>query len=171
MRTRPTLLTLIFFTASIILSGCLDVEQHYTLNPDGSGKVSIDADLTDWTLDASDKDIKEKLRERVKDFIDSTKGIDAWKDVSYTMNEDKVHFQGTAYFPDITKVESKDLGLAKIVITPFPEGRRRSAWTWNRDRTSRRHHHHPRVKAKRLRPIPASSGSASRSTLLGASMG
>src|SRR5437763_8602917 len=103
MRTRSFLLALILSSASIILSGCLDVEQHYTINPDGSGKVDLVANLTDWTLDANDKDIKQKLRDRVKDFLDSTKGIEAWKDVSYSMKDDKLHFAGTAYFSDITK--------------------------------------------------------------------
>jgi hypothetical protein len=109
---------------AVLLAGCLDVEHHYALNPDGSGKVTVDARITDWTIDASDKDVQKKLQDAVKGYLDSSRGVDAWTNVTYALEGDKVHFTGTAYFPDVTKLESSPLGLEHLTFERQPNGDR-----------------------------------------------
>jgi hypothetical protein len=109
---------------AMLLAGCLDVEHHYSLNPDGSGKVTVDARITDWTIDASDKDVQKKLQETVKGYLDSSRGVEAWTNVTYALEGDKVHFTGTAYFPDVTNLESNPLGLEHLTFDRQPNGDR-----------------------------------------------
>jgi hypothetical protein len=103
------------FFASLVLagvgffaSGCLELSESFTLNPDGSGKVVVDTLSPDGSQFAPANQPKPKPDELVKKAIEGaikSKGVDAWSDVSGEIAKDgRVHFHGTAYFPDINKV-------------------------------------------------------------------
>ncbi len=97
-----TLLAVLLF-----LMGCEETE--ITLNPDGSGKLvyrttlfdMIDTDLSGNELEAS---LKQSIRSNI---LTDFKGVDAWKDVTYNVNEmGDLSFEGTAYFKDINQLEN-----------------------------------------------------------------
>lgn len=100
------------FTPPIILigllvstGGCLDVEQEYTINPDGSGRVVLRWVGAPLTL-ASDKTADEKAGELLQGQVNQSESVDAWKDISCTARDDgKFEFKGTAYFKDIAKLK------------------------------------------------------------------
>jgi hypothetical protein len=112
----------------LFLAGCIQMEQTFTLNPDGSGKVTIVMVSPLNPLeqmfampagpDTNLPTIERKKRAFVQRLLDSSKGVDAWKDVSaeYTP-EGLLKFQGTAYFKDLEhfKVEGSSASPAKLV--------------------------------------------------------
>jgi hypothetical protein len=50
-------------------------------------------------------DPQEQLEQTVQGILSDSKGVEAWSEVSYGLTEDdKIHFKGTAYFPDINKL-------------------------------------------------------------------
>ena len=116
---------LLLFFLLLPLAGCLEVEQRFTINPDGSGKVTVESFVTDWSLDAHDRDIKKKLRESAREMIDSTRGVEVWRDVRYSLEKGRFHFKGTAYFRDLSQLEGKSLGLARLQMSSLADGTRR----------------------------------------------
>jgi hypothetical protein len=96
--------------------GCLDIEQDYAINPDGSGKVTIH-----WigaTMDlGQDKGPDAKARAVLKEEITRAEGVDAWKDVTCVVRDDgKFEFKGTAYFRDISKVKLHSGGFSMLSL-------------------------------------------------------
>jgi hypothetical protein len=120
MRTLISLCALALF--SLLFIGCLDVEQRYTLNPDGSGKVAVDARIIEWGLDENDENFKNDLRQKIKGYLENSEGVDAWRDVTYSFEESKIHFKGTAYFPDLAKLKSSDFSLGNIAMESLAGG-------------------------------------------------
>lgn len=100
------------------IAGCLKTKRDFTINPDGSGKVTIETTMTrpDFLMGAEGKSKKqrqEELLEKVGEIIAGSEGVDVWKDVSYKdLGEGKIFFKGTAYFPDFNTVRFK--GLSNI---------------------------------------------------------
>lgn len=91
------------------IAGCLELSQSYTLNPDGSGKVVIDsitpAGGGGFGGAPAPADPKETVKKALNEQIGKAKGVDAWSDVSCELEKDgRVHFKGTAYFPDVNKL-------------------------------------------------------------------
>ncbi len=101
------------------LTGCFEVKQDFTLNPDGSGKVALQAitDKSPVSIGGDEKsDAESQLKEMAKKTIQDSKGIDAWKDVSYSLTPDgRMLFQGTAYFRDLSKVDIPNFGTGFVV--------------------------------------------------------
>ncbi len=106
----------------LLAVGCVESTWTYTLNPDGSGKVELDA-LMQSALGMSDvfegksnpfEDDPDELAKKVAGkILAKSKGVAAWKDVSTGIADDgRVSFKGTAYFPDLAEVE--------ISGDPFP---------------------------------------------------
>jgi hypothetical protein len=97
----------------LMLGGCFELRQDTTLNPDGSGKVVVETIMPDMSSmmtfgdqPAAKPDPDVQLKKFAKDFIDGSKGVDAWSDVSFSMAEDgRMKFKGTAYFKDITALK------------------------------------------------------------------
>lgn len=99
------------------LTGCIDLKEDYTLNPDGSGKVHVKAimavqmdfmsmDVLDGQPKMDRSDPQAATRQAVAMELAKAKGVDAWKDVSYKLMDDgRVAFEGTAYFPDISDLK------------------------------------------------------------------
>ncbi|MFH1683844.1 MAG: hypothetical protein ABIA67_03060 [Candidatus Margulisiibacteriota bacterium] len=93
---------------AVILTGCIEGKQTYHLNPDGSGKVSVDVlfQAIEFGMTGTEKqDTTEMLTEAVRKTLNESQGVDAWKDVAYKLTDDgKISFKGTAYFPDVSKL-------------------------------------------------------------------
>jgi len=96
--------------ALVIVAGCLQTERNFTMNPDGSGKVTVESTMSggEMMLGMEEPD-KNKSRQamlnKVAQIVGSSEGIDVWKDVVYRdLGEGKIYFKGTAYFPDFNTV-------------------------------------------------------------------
>lgn len=102
--------------AATLAGGCISVShEKYTMNPDGSGKVAVE--LVQQLEPGFDMGMgmggqgggKDAMaRDRVRGILDESKGIDAWTDVSFTIEEVEdntyLRFAGTAYFSDLGAV-------------------------------------------------------------------
>ncbi|MDY6951104.1 MAG: hypothetical protein SWE60_06310 [Thermodesulfobacteriota bacterium] len=100
--------SLFFVGLTLFLGGCLEIHQDFTLNPDGSGKVVHDARFQEMSLsmDDSTPDPKQEMLKAVRGILDNSEGVEAWKDVSYELDEQgMIHFTGTAYFKDINAMK------------------------------------------------------------------
>ena len=99
----------------LLTAGCIDVEQEYTLNPDGSGKVVVR-----WLgspFDIGDKSAEARAKSLLKDEVTKSEGVDAWKDVSCVARDDgKFEFKGTAYFKDFAQLKLNNAGFKMISL-------------------------------------------------------
>jgi hypothetical protein len=89
--------------ASVCLAGCLKEKQDFTVNPNGSGKVTCELHMT---LPHSDApiDANEEARKAAQNIVKMSEGVTAWKDVTFSGDKDgKMTIKGTAYFQDISK--------------------------------------------------------------------
>jgi hypothetical protein len=99
-----------------LMSGCVEMTQTITLNPNGSGKVVYDVKMpADMGIGADPKKQAktpdETLLQEVQKKLTTSKGVTAWKDVSAKWTEDgKLHFVGTAYFDKLEDVGGNDGG-------------------------------------------------------------
>jgi hypothetical protein len=94
--------------------GCLDTDQEYTLNADGSGKVRVVAigSPFQFNFGGEKKKPEEGLREAVRDALSKSQGVDAWTAVEAKLRDDgKIHFSGTAYFKDLKALKLNILGM------------------------------------------------------------
>jgi len=99
--------TLMLAGAAVVLAGCLETKQEVTLNPDGSGKAvyelkqPLDAMISfDMGGEKPKEDPESKAKKEVTNILKNSKGIDAWEDVSYMVDDvdNTLKFKGTAYF-------------------------------------------------------------------------
>ena len=104
--------------AILLLSGCFEMDEEVTLNPDGSGKMTVEAVFQDINLNLSgetEQDPQEKLQSTISQLVEQSKGIDAWKEVSYRVQDDgRIYFKGTGYFKDINAVDLHNLGVVEF---------------------------------------------------------
>jgi hypothetical protein len=104
----------LLIVAAALLSGCYERKQTTVLNPDGSGKMVIETDVAVPTIETPGKQKPSAVsfgREIAAQFINSTRGVDAWSEVSVTEAADgRAHIRAVAYFPDISAVRT-DLPL------------------------------------------------------------
>ncbi|MGI8604634.1 MAG: hypothetical protein ACR2OZ_16810 [Verrucomicrobiales bacterium] len=99
--------------AALGLSGCIEIEQHIVLNPDGSGKVQMASAIAipDFGALAGgvDPSLKADPKKAARDLAVSmlrSDGIEAWSDVKYEIGKDgKSRASAIGYFPDVTKVK------------------------------------------------------------------
>jgi hypothetical protein len=93
------------------LAACVDRKSETSINPDGSGKVVVVQTMAPPPdlMGGPDKpkpDPEKTAVQAATRFITSSKGVDAWKDVSYKVTDDgSVELKATAYFPDIAKLQ------------------------------------------------------------------
>jgi len=103
----------------LFLTGCFDTKEDFTLNPDGSGKVTIESIFAPFQLDMSEdkKTPEQKLQAAIATVLDNAKGVAAWRDVTYTQQDDgRIRFKGTAYFADLNKVEFQNLTMMNFSL-------------------------------------------------------
>lgn len=81
------------------LIGCLQTKEEFTLNPDGTGKVVYESTLPLVNPMMPDADPKELALNEVEKILKSSKGVETWQDVTFTVtDEGALAFKGTAYF-------------------------------------------------------------------------
>ncbi len=96
----------------VALSSCFETEQEFTLNPDGTGKMTINSVFPSISLDGKKTQNDASLQKAVANFLEQSKGIEAWRDVSYAWGEDgRIKFKGTGYFSDLSAVELQNVGM------------------------------------------------------------
>ncbi|HYF01402.1 MAG TPA: hypothetical protein VEJ18_20940 [Planctomycetota bacterium] len=112
-----------------LAAGCLDLEQAYTLNPDGSGKVVVRSVFAPFSLQLGEreKSPEEGLLQAAREEITKAEGVDAWSEVSWARRPDgKSEFRGTAYFRDVSKLKLHNQGFSgfpgKAVLTKTADG-------------------------------------------------
>ena len=107
---------MLLLACALGLTGCLDITDTYTFNPDGSGKVVHEAVLAQMNLSmggASEAPSEEDLKKIVLEEIKQAKGVEAWRDISYEQRgADRFYFKGTAYFRDVNEVKFYNTGAA-----------------------------------------------------------
>ncbi len=114
MRKLALVLPLVACMLSTV--GCIELEQEYTINPDGSGKVVVHWIGAPFDF-GPDKAPEAKAKSILKDEITKSEGVDAWKDVSCTARDDgKFEFKATAYFKDFSKLKLHNTGMSMIAL-------------------------------------------------------
>ena len=113
--------------AAVALVSCFETEQEFTLNPDGSGKVVHESKFQpfDFNIAIGGRELseEEKMKQAVASIIEKSKGIDAWDDVHFERLEDgRIHFRGTAWFPDISKLEIENQMMLEFDWNRDPSG-------------------------------------------------
>ncbi len=99
---------ILFIVIIFFLGGCFEEESEYSINPDLSGKVSFSLIFTPRHINSrkSNATLQDLIKPSIEDILRQSKGIETWKDISFEFtDEGSVHFIGTAYFPDINKLE------------------------------------------------------------------
>jgi hypothetical protein len=117
MKTAPALASFMLF--ALLLSGCHETRQEFVLNPDGSGKVIMEAlfHLEKFNPMEDDQTPDEKLKGAVRSILEESEGVEAWRNVSFRMLEDgRGFFGGTAYFPKVAELKFHNLGNAKMKL-------------------------------------------------------
>lgn len=118
---------LILILGAVSFTGCYQARQTFVLNPEGDGKVHIDAFLPIISLEQKPdlKALHRQMEKGVKKIVTKSSGVEAWSGVSYELTEaGRLHFKGTAYFPDISMLDIRDVFQASMTFLPDKEGRR-----------------------------------------------
>lgn len=87
----------------------LHLDHDYTVNPDGSGKVSIR-----WNGDAPSPDLQPGSF--IGSEVGAGKGIDAWDAVTCELADGRLKFAATAYFKDIAQLRFHCQGFHANVL-------------------------------------------------------
>ena len=105
-------------TGCLLLNSCFEVEQEFTLNPDGTGKVVLDSVFQNFALDGNSDQSEESLKRSIGTLIKDSEGVETWKDISYSWTDDgRIRFKGTAYFSDISELKFPNLGILQFAWT------------------------------------------------------
>jgi len=103
----------------LLALGCVESTYVWTLNPEGSGKVEVEARLQPVSKafgggrNFTNGDPEQIAKAAVREILEESRGVDAWARVSSGIADDgRVLFRGTAYFGDLAGV--------KIKGDPFP---------------------------------------------------
>lgn len=115
--SRKILSILPLFLLTLLAQGCLDVKHRYTLNPDGSGKVTVESVVKPFSFEEPEKNRKKQINDFVQGVIEGSEGVDVWKDINCTLLPDgKISFKGTAYFRDLNELNLKEVGLSRYTL-------------------------------------------------------
>jgi len=82
----------------------LTLDHDFTVNGDGSGKVTVRWDGPDPGTDFDP-------RAFMSDEVAKAKGVDAWDSLSCAVGKGRLHFEAVAYFPDLAGVRFHCQGL------------------------------------------------------------
>tara|TARA_B110000037_G_scaffold66532_1_gene80960 strand:- start:9124 stop:9963 length:840 start_codon:yes stop_codon:yes gene_type:complete len=64
------------------------------------------------SFNGDDEQTEEALKKAVSKFMKETKGVEVWRDVTYSWADDgRVNFKGTGYFADIKELELHNVGI------------------------------------------------------------
>jgi hypothetical protein len=108
-----------FLSAALALTvaGCLDLDNEFTLNPDGSGKVKIKCVSAPMSFNLTEKKSPEEtMKSQVRETLEQSTGVDAWSDVSASIRDDgKTVFSAVAYFRDIEQLKLHVMGASSPI--------------------------------------------------------
>ncbi len=116
---RHAIVPVMLVFAALLAGGCYETGSTYTVNPDGTGKVHLEARFTPMmiAMGTDRKDPESKARKAARDLMKNAKGIEVWKDVTAKVGEDgRTVFSGTGYFRDVSRVKFQNLGENVIDI-------------------------------------------------------
>jgi hypothetical protein len=103
-----------------LFSGCFeDTKQEVTLNPDGSGKMLVESTFIPASEAMSDDTPTSEAaaKEAARNILTRSEGIEVWRDVTFSeLKDGSFFFRGTAYFPDLSKVNLDRLGPLKFSV-------------------------------------------------------
>ena len=93
----------------LLLTACKDTKASFILNPDGSGKLIYYDTLfgmADFLEGLEGEELQRNIDDNVRtNILGNFVGVDAWKDVSYSLNEaGDLVFEGTVYFKDVNEL-------------------------------------------------------------------
>ena len=92
--------------ALMLLTGCFETKDEFTINPDGSGKVVHESSFQQVNLGNQEEATEDSLKEAIGKVITESKGIEAWRDVSFKRLDDgRLFFKGTAYFTNLNTLD------------------------------------------------------------------
>lgn len=93
--------------AVLSLVGCVDQDQKFVINPDGSGKFIVNTTIDDAQLAALGNAGSENLGKQIAlQLLKGTEGIEAWADLkAEKIAGGKTKVTGVGYFPDINKLK------------------------------------------------------------------
>jgi hypothetical protein len=121
----------VLVVCALLLSGCYQVKEKFTLNPDKSGKVAVDLTFQPFDLNMTSgqkKSPDEQLKGQISNLLKGSSGVEAWNDVEYNWTQEgKMHFKGTAYCKDVAGFALKNIDLMPVTITKA-NGRTTLAW-------------------------------------------
>ncbi len=107
--------------ALLCFTGCFEVEQEYTLNPDGSGMVVHQVRQAD-VMGQGEAGLKDMLKQQ----LEEAEGVDAWSDIAVRVTEDdSLEFRGTAYFANLNELSLKDAETLRFRWEPLAGGKGR----------------------------------------------
>ncbi len=113
MKTSWIKLVTAIMTAALLL-GCYETKLDYVVNPDGSGKVTVEV------RSSSVMDMNQSAAagsSLAKEVLKNASGIDTWKDIEFKKTDDgKNYFKGIAYFPDINKARFKNISMMDSLV-------------------------------------------------------
>ncbi|MHC4605351.1 MAG: hypothetical protein ACYTAF_00255 [Planctomycetota bacterium] len=105
---KRSAVALVLALCVFVVAGCFEIEQEFTLNPDGSGKVKFTV-ISRGSMNPFEEtaeDPAEQVKTSVADLLQKSEGVEAWKDVSYEVLKDgRMSIKGTAYFKDMKKLK------------------------------------------------------------------
>ena len=120
MARRAVVAALCFCLATLV-TGCVEITQIITLNPDGRGKMKIEVVAAAFDFDMGalieqgekkkPKTLDELKQDAVTKFLRDATGITAFKDVSVNWTrEGKLHMVATCYFNQLDDLASDSKG-------------------------------------------------------------
>jgi hypothetical protein len=106
-----------------LVTGCFETKDEFTLNPDGSGKVTHECSFQQINLGGDNEATEESLNEAIGKVITEAKGVEAWRDVSYKLLDDgRLYFKGTAYFTNLNTLDIPNQTMLKFDWTRSGSG-------------------------------------------------
>lgn len=106
----------LFLIAAFMVGGCLESDQMYYINPDGSGKVVVTSITKPFDM-GEQKASKDEIKKFVTEVIEGSSGVELWKDVSCKkLGDGRIQFKGTAYFRDAGALELKSVAMNPVRV-------------------------------------------------------
>jgi len=93
---------------AVLLTGCFDTMEEFTLNPDGSGKVVHESTFKEmFSAHGDSNDLRDDLLGEIRTVLKESEGVQAWRDVTYKrVDHDRIFFRATAYFTNLSELKN-----------------------------------------------------------------
>ncbi|MCG3149426.1 MAG: hypothetical protein PCFJNLEI_02888 [Verrucomicrobiae bacterium] len=109
-----------------LATGCIESQQDFTVNPDGSGKVKVVSVFQPINFNLTggeDGDPATQMKDSVRAELEKATGVEAWREVSYRrLGDGRVEFTGTAYFRELAKLRLHNAGFQNSLEPKWAPG-------------------------------------------------